>query len=81
MQTQAEKNLNELEDIYQWAREVLAERLIVLKRQVSDNLSREEKDSQIKLGEIREQSLRLEEMREEIIKGQLTGLETEIEIL
>jgi phage-related minor tail protein len=60
---------------------VLAERLIVLKRQVSDNLSREEKDSQIKLGEIREQSLRLEEMREEIIKGQLTGLETEIEIL
>jgi len=45
MQTQAERNLNELEDIYQWAREVLAERLIVLKRQVSDNLSREEKDS------------------------------------
>ena len=42
MQSQAEKNRRELSQIYNYLRDLLLEREQALKRQISDNLSREE---------------------------------------
>lgn len=44
MQGQAEKNRRELSQIYNYIRDLLLEREQALKRQISDNLSREEQE-------------------------------------
>ena len=54
MQTQAEKNRRELSQIYSIVRELILEREQALKKQISDNLIREESECKDKLQEIAE---------------------------
>ena len=49
MHSQAERNRRELSQIYAYVRELLMDREQTLKRQISDNLQREEQESQTRL--------------------------------
>jgi hypothetical protein len=52
MQTQAEKNRKELSQIYSFVRELILDREQSLKREISDNLIKEEQECHAKLQEV-----------------------------
>ena len=68
MQSQAEKNRRELSQIYNYLRDLLIEREQALKRQISDNLSREESECQVKLGEISDFMTMITQLKNEMLQ-------------
>lgn len=78
MHLQAEKNRREISQIYNFVRELLLEREQALKRQISENLQREEQESSTKLQEITDFMSKVNQLKQELLSQ---NSESEIELL
>ncbi len=67
MHLQAEKNRREISQIYNFVRELLLEREQALKRQISENLQREEQESSTKLQEITDFMSKVNQLKQELL--------------
>ncbi len=78
MHQQADKNRKELSSIYSYLRELILERETTLKRQISENLTRDEQEGDSKLYEISEFMNMIQMLKQELVNQ---SQENEIEVL
>lgn len=78
MHQQADKNRKELSSIYSYLRELILERETTLKRQISENLTRDEQDGDSKLYELSEFVGMIQMLKQELVNQ---SQESEIEVL
>lgn len=78
MHSQAESNRRELSKIYSYVRDLILEREQTLKRQISENLVREEEDCESKLAEITDYFSLISSLKSELVQQ---NSESEIDIL
>ena len=78
MHQQADKNRKELSSIYSYLRDLILERETTLKRQISENLTKDEQDGDQKLYEMSEFTNMIQSLKQELVNQ---SQENEIEVL
>ena len=67
MHQQADKNRKELSSIYSYLRDLILERETTLKRQISENLTKDEQDGDQKLYEMSEFTNMIQSLNQELV--------------